>query len=313
MGHLQIAYHLMVIAIGFAALAITGFWALKTREAYLQDFFILYALFTAVLVLTVIHQYLILNVASYSLHVLYWIIGIKQVLNFAIIVAAIHLFMRIYKISTRKKVLQLFLLLMIIGILLLFLPMGATLDETHQDIRPGIGFQIAAGMYFLSFTVLLVIGYAYLGRVLKTKMAGFSFGLLIFASVGYLETVLGQTDVIQLTPILLTEKGSFLFSSIPYTLYGIFLIYYFLNIPVPTSIDLSQVPETFFSKYAITSREREIIQRVINGKSNSEIGEELHISLATVKTHLHNIYTKFEIESRFELIAKIRSAERFIT
>jgi hypothetical protein len=189
LGHLQIAYHLVVIAIGFAALAIAVFWALKTREAYLRDFCLLYALFTSVLILTVTHQYLILNIENYSLLALFWIVGIKQVLNFAIIVAAINLLLRIYNITARKKIVLLFVLLMLIASLFMFLPIGATLDEAHQNLRLGVGYQIAAGMYFLSFTVLLVIGYTFLGQVIKTKLNAFTLGLLIFASVGYLETV----------------------------------------------------------------------------------------------------------------------------
>ena len=309
MGHLQIAYHLVVIAIGFAALAIAGFWALKSREAYLRDFCLVYALFTTILILTVLHQYLVLNVKDYSLLALYWIMGIKQVLNFAVIVAAVNLLLRIYIIAARKKIVLLFLLLMVIACFFMFMPFGTRLDTAHQDLQLGIGYQIASTIYFLSFTAMLSIGYAFLRRVLKTKLSAFTIGLLIFASVGYLETAFCQMDVIHLAPVVLTDSDFFLFSSIPYALYGIFVVYYFLNMPVPTFIDLAQIPENFFSHYAITGREREIIQCVVSGKSNAEIAEELVISLATVKTHLHNIYTKFDIDSRFELIAKIRSAE----
>jgi ATP/maltotriose-dependent transcriptional regulator MalT len=68
--------------------------------------------------------------------------------------------------------------------------------------------------------------------------------------------------------------------------------------------DLSQA---FLSRYGITEREREIILKVIEGKSNADIASELFISLATVKTHLHNIYTKIGVESRFDLLARVRS------
>ena len=308
MGHLQIAYHLFVIFIGLIALSIAGFWAQKTRETYLRDFCILYALFTTALVFTLLSQYLIVNVENYSLVILFWFLGIKQVLNFAIVVAAIHLLLGMYGFASKIKITVGFLALMLIASLFMFTPIGATLDEVHQGLQLGTGYQIAGGMYFLSFTFMIVLGYAYLSRIAKTRLLSFTIGLLVFASVGYIETTISLISVIKLEPVALTDTSHFLFSSIPYALYGIFLVYYFLNTPVPVFLDLGQISESFFQKYAITEREKEIIQCVVEGKSNADIADELVISLATVKTHLHNIYGKFDIDSRYDLIAKIRQA-----
>ena len=311
MGHLQIAYHLFVILIGLIALSIAGFWAQKTREAYLRDFCILYALFTAALIFTLLSQYLIVNVENYSLKMLFWILGIKQVLNFAIVVAGIHLLLGVYGFASKIKITLGFLVLMVIASLFMFTPIGATLDVEHQGLQLGFGYQIAGGLYFLSFTFMIILGVAYLGRVAKTRLLSFTIGLLVFAGVGYIETSLSLIDVIKLAPVALTDTSHFLVSSIPYAMYGIFLVYYFLNTPVPVFIDLAQIPDAFYEKYAITDREKEIIQCAVEGKSNADIAEELVISLATVKTHLHNIYGKFDIDSRYDLIAKIRQSGKF--
>ena len=64
MEHLQIAYDFVVIIIGFAALAFAITWAAKTGDADLRNFCILYALFTLMMVLTVLRKYLSLNVAG---------------------------------------------------------------------------------------------------------------------------------------------------------------------------------------------------------------------------------------------------------
>ena len=100
-----------------------------------------------------------------------------------------------------------------------------------------------------------------------------------------------------------------MYSSIPYVLYGLFLVTYFLNYSLPTPVGLDQVSESFLSAYNITGREREIIQMVIQGKSNADIAGELFISLATVKTHLHNIYQKVGADSRYDLLARVRSSQ----
>jgi DNA-binding NarL/FixJ family response regulator len=49
--------------------------------------------------------------------------------------------------------------------------------------------------------------------------------------------------------------------------------------------------------------------KVVQGKSNADIASELFISLATVKTHLHNIYRKIDVDSRFDLLARVRSGQ----
>lgn len=55
-------------------------------------------------------------------------------------------------------------------------------------------------------------------------------------------------------------------------------------------------------KKNITPREQEIIQLILNGKSNGEIEEILFISSHTVKNHIYNIYRKLNVKSRYELI-----------
>jgi len=107
--------------------------------------------------------------------------------------------------------------------------------------------------------------------------------------------------------VTLSAEDGFLFSSIPYALYGIFLINYFLHYYHPNPMALDELSETFRSKYGITDREREIILKVMQGKSNADIAGELFISLATVKTHLHNIYGKIGVDSRYDLLARVRS------
>ena len=52
----------------------------------------------------------------------------------------------------------------------------------------------------------------------------------------------------------------------------------------------------------LTDREIEIVKRVIEGKINREIGEELFISIHTVKRHLESIYQKTECHSRVQLV-----------
>jgi len=48
----------------------------------------------------------------------------------------------------------------------------------------------------------------------------------------------------------------------------------------------------------LTSRELEVLQQIVAGKSNKEIGSHLNISEATVKSHINNILSKLGVTDR---------------
>ncbi len=58
-------------------------------------------------------------------------------------------------------------------------------------------------------------------------------------------------------------------------------------------------------KYGLTEREVDVIELLLSGATNKEIAAELSLGLATVKTHLHHIFQKTEVQSRSELVAKV--------
>lgn len=57
-----------------------------------------------------------------------------------------------------------------------------------------------------------------------------------------------------------------------------------------------------------SSREQEVIKLLMEGKSNKQIASELHITVRTVEFHLRNIYEKYQVASRVELILKLGSS-----
>lgn len=56
----------------------------------------------------------------------------------------------------------------------------------------------------------------------------------------------------------------------------------------------------------LTEREQEVTALACMGYRNYEIAETLNISHETVKSHLHNIFTKFDIRNRNELRRALR-------
>lgn len=57
----------------------------------------------------------------------------------------------------------------------------------------------------------------------------------------------------------------------------------------------------FCRAHKITDRELEIIELIIQGKTNKEIEETLFISVGTVKNHIYNIFKKLDIKNRTQL------------
>ena len=52
----------------------------------------------------------------------------------------------------------------------------------------------------------------------------------------------------------------------------------------------------------LTEKEKEVLAKMLAGKSNKTIADELFVSINTIKTHLKNIFIKAEVKSRSELI-----------
>ncbi|TNG01385.1 MAG: response regulator transcription factor [Gammaproteobacteria bacterium] len=72
------------------------------------------------------------------------------------------------------------------------------------------------------------------------------------------------------------------------------------------SIDRDEIRERLAS---LTKREREVLERVIEGSSNKEIAADLVLSVKTVETHRSNLMSKMEADSLPKLIRLVIQAE----
>lgn len=74
---------------------------------------------------------------------------------------------------------------------------------------------------------------------------------------------------------------------------------------VPQTDDFT-INEIELEKLNLSKREHEVLQLVTMGQSNSEIANNLFLSISTVKTHVSNLYTKMNVKSRGQAIAKAK-------
>ena len=66
-------------------------------------------------------------------------------------------------------------------------------------------------------------------------------------------------------------------------------------------------PETFDENQDVSHREREILRFVAAGLSNRDIAQAVHLSEATIKWHLHNLFAKLGVRSRTQAVLKGKS------
>jgi DNA-binding CsgD family transcriptional regulator len=62
----------------------------------------------------------------------------------------------------------------------------------------------------------------------------------------------------------------------------------------------------FVSKFSLSSRERQVVESLLQGKTYQQIADSLFISIKTVETHLRNIYQKTKTTNRFALYNLIK-------
>jgi DNA-binding NarL/FixJ family response regulator len=63
------------------------------------------------------------------------------------------------------------------------------------------------------------------------------------------------------------------------------------------------------TKIKVTTRQKEIIQLVADGKSYKQIAEICFISLNTVRSHLKKIYALLDVNNKVDLIRKLNDGE----
>jgi DNA-binding CsgD family transcriptional regulator len=115
-------------------------------------------------------------------------------------------------------------------------------------------------------------------------------------------------------PLLITFPIDLIFFrdntfKIAYLSYSCFVVYlyfffsrqYFHEYENPISEKL--VNDEYLQKEGITSREKEVLLLLFEGKTSYEIGAELFISNNTVKSHIKHIYKKLHVSSRVQLFS----------
>ncbi|MBD1844723.1 response regulator transcription factor [Cyanobacteria bacterium FACHB-63] len=67
---------------------------------------------------------------------------------------------------------------------------------------------------------------------------------------------------------------------------------------------LSSEDSGMISDYPLTTRELDVLELIVDGRSNAEIAERLYITIGTVKTHVRNILNKLCVNDRTQIAVR---------
>lgn len=85
----------------------------------------------------------------------------------------------------------------------------------------------------------------------------------------------------------------------------------FSLVPTPNVADLENLYENKNLKKTLTARELEVLKLLIDGKTNSQIAQEIIVSTNTAKAHVGSILTKMCVTDRVQAAVKAVRANMF--
>ena len=184
------------------------------------------------------------------------------------------------------------------GILSMFLLTSIVVENLFYSIIP----QLADTSVILYAIILLIVL-----RFRKSKLKpGFRIGRLIdilFYGIAFFGIGIAL-DILENIPYTRPFFSLLAVDFYPVFILCIGLLFLYWMLKFSSSEDSIDMAVTGLplESLPVTNREREVISLILEGKTNTDISEQLCISESTVKKHINSIFRKLSISSRWELL-----------
>ncbi len=301
---------------GFAALALSFNLQRKYELNYVKSYFyhqILIFLFGFYGLLGTISTHYFLTDIGFKGEVIGLLFSFLPFIGVPFMIAAWYMFIRIsFEIIERKIALK-FTLWFFVIVIIVFLIFGFLVPYIDYFIVDKLEINTHVFLIFVLIEILTLIivfsNYFIFSNYLKDKykvrfIKLFASVNLFFYIISVIFLMLGENDM---TFIAGYTMVYFFKDIIPLLLLGKYLSKNYVH---PINMVSKNTKELFTEHYMISKRETEIIDEIIQGRTNKEISERLFISLQTVKDHIHNIFLKTEVKNRVQLTNLIRQFDR---
>jgi DNA-binding CsgD family transcriptional regulator len=316
-NHIYLLYMIITFCTGMIFYVPSLLWFLRQRDKFkyyknYKYFFHSFTAFTVLIFSNSIYYYIIYNIPGAGNYILIFLI-VTELISIHLFLLFLPVFMHNFFSVKLKKVLNIIFISMSILSLTIFLILFLRyyVVDIDNSIKEKIISYPITSIYNTIFAFIvfyfLIVSIFYLKKLndnLLQKMVISYFVLILFIFFGVLILLLFQSE----TYIFNSINIKVYFLPACYLLWSIFASYfcvkYFLfdsGISAQQEFSL----EKFVKEYELTDRETEIVQLLIRGCGNTEICDELSISLPTVKSHISNIFKKAGCGSRSELLSII--------
>ncbi len=302
MPQLLVLSYVLATMLGLAALAISAIGTMRSRVHSYRLLVLFYAAFTASLATLFAREYLYVTVPGFSPPAILatYVVGI--VLTLAAM-TCIGLFCHsIFGVRSQRLRDAMVVAVAVLSVALCFWPGAVTLDASRARFVRNLPILVSGFAYQVLFAYILAVGFAGPKADRPRRELLLIWSMLVFGAVGFIEGFVGFVGEIRNPVVVMSASGQgFLVSTIPYLLFGGVLAYYFGSYLIADARLPPELSDELVQRYGISAREREVILLLNEGMGNREIAEKLFVSLATVKTHVHNIYEKTGAKGRYEL------------
>lgn len=296
--------NVFTIIIGVCALMVAIFGTIRSRIKEYW-FLVLFYLFFSLMIVTEFIGGALFNMGELSFYSVFLFRCTGQILT-VIFMTFVTFYIQSLFIKTGILVHRIITTVLYAFMIIIYMMPGSLmLDNVTGIIYVGDSIFISAIIYQLLFLYMLIIGFAGDKSDKPVREKVLIWSLITFGVISFSLSLVGSIQQIHMDQLFIDVQeslGSFNAYEIPFIIFGFILIYYFGSYLLSDKHIANNEPLIGFQeKFNISKREMDVIPLLNEGLNNKEIAEKLHVSVATVKTHLHNIYTKTEVKGRYEL------------
>jgi DNA-binding CsgD family transcriptional regulator len=305
MNHLLLAYQAFIVMVGIVTTVL--FFLCRKKKPYLAPFSLFYLCFTSVMFSNLLIDYALFNLWGEATLFVFLAHGLSATIENALLFFAVKTYHVLFNLHRLKTEWLLGISLVLVSVIISS-PIGVEYVPEISTLYRKDGYHFFMFTYFAAFTYLISISIHRVWKIADKNDRHFGILLFIFVLSGYVQTIIWFYSELDLTVQVLSKEGTgFNVSTIPYLLFSLYLVNLLFQTMVSNSkTDAAPTPEKLLS-YGFSEREKELIPLILSGMGNQQIADELHISLATVKTHLNKIFKKAGVKSRFELAQMLKS------